>query len=464
MAIIDRFKKLFSTGDVPNNTSREITPVRPHRAMRFGSLYTEERGRHAIIRRCREMYNDDPRVEETIRMLARDATRSGFTLTVSAGPGDEAAERAQAVADAAVNRLRLRQRIGDWTRLGARDGDLFLEPGISAAGEIVEVTRKPTLKMVRLSDEFDRFADPTKAFAYADTDMAAAGLVNDKAIFFPQFLMVHARWDHDSESRYGTPLYASSRGAWRKLTDGEEDLAVRRRVRSGIKYVHNLPGAKPHEIEEYRAINEEALGNAFQVITDFYNNVTGGGIDVLDGDPHLSDIADIAHHLQTWSSGSAVPLELLAYGENLNRDVLEDKKRQYDETLEQTRVWVADQIIAPIIEREWLLHDILPEELEYNIGWPSRKIVSPTDLAALVSAVNEMRAKGWSLDAIWSLVEPYVPDEITKETLFDELTPPAPVAPSFPPTESPTAEAIGAVNRLLGRLEAADLMEGSDAE
>ena len=450
MAITDRIRRFFSTEDVPANTSREITPVTPLSDLR-GQFSAGDYGRHAVIRRCREMYASDPRAEGMLRMMSRDVTKSGFSLTVVDADTNPTAARAQDVADAAIKRLKLKRHLEDWLRLGARDGDLFLELGIGgqeSAWEIVEITRKPTLGMTRLSDDFGRFPDPRQAYAWSDPMSAATGMLDDRATYFPQFLIVHARWNHDSESRYGTPEFASARGAWKKLTEGEIDLAIRRKTRAGIKYVHRLLGAAAADIEEYKTVNERALTQPFAAAADFFLNFEGG-IDVLDGDPHLGEMADIFHHLQTWSAASVVPLELIAFGDNLNRDVLEDKKHQYDETLEQVRAWTADEIIAPIIEREWLLHDILPEDVPYSIGWPSRKMLDPAGLAALVGAVNAMRLAGWSDAAIWSLAEPYLPDEITMETLFDGL-------PDAPAADTPVvAEAVGAVNRLIGRLEMA---------
>lgn len=411
-------------------------------------LFADEGGRHEIINRCREMYRTDPRAEGVLRMMARDATRSGFVISVNGT--DAQSRRAREIAADTVTRLRLDKRLEDWIRLGARDGDLFLEPGIAAGGQIVEVTRKPTLNMVRLSDDFDRFADPAQAFAYVDARSAAAGLVDSRATYFPEFLMIHGRWNHDSESRYGTPEFASSRRAWKMLTEGELDLAIRRKTRAGIKYVHTLIGATEADIEAYKEINEEALADTFAAAADFFLNFEGG-ISTLDGDPHLGELADIGHHLQTWSASSAVPLELLAYGENLNRDVLEDKKRQYDETLGQVRQWAADQIIIPLMERAWLLAGILPETLDYSVNWPTSREIAPAELAALVSAVNGMRQSGWSDAAVAALVDPYLPDEIDRSALFDGPLP-MPVDNS---AALPAAEAVGAVNRLLGRLEMA---------
>ena len=444
MAILDRLKRLFSTGEVPINTSREITPVQPVDVR--ARLIADGHGRHDVIRYCREMYRTDPRAEGVLRMLARDTARSGFTVTVTGT--DAPSRRAQKTAADLLTRLSLHKHIEDWIRLGARDGDLFLEPGIGRDMHIAEVTRKPTLHMLRLSDDFDRFADPARAFAYVDATAARTGIPGDTATYFPEFLMVHARWNHDSESRYGTPEFASGRGAWKRLTEGEIDVAVRRKTRAGVKYVHNLIGASEAAIEAYKVVNERWFNNPYDGIADLFINFEGG-ISTLDGDPHLGELGDITHHLQTWSASSAVPLELLAYGGDLNRDVLEDKKRQYDETLFQVREWAADQIVIPLLEREWLLAGILPETLTYAVTWPTSKPITPGDLATLVSAVNAMRASGWSDEAVWSMTEPFLPDNIDRDTLFDGM-------PAASPQPVAAAEAIGAVNRLIGRLEVAE--------
>src|SRR5690606_27874820 len=130
------------------------------------------------------------------------------------------------------------------------------------------------------------FADPARAFAWVDPQAAAMGMVDENATYFPQFLISHARWNHDSESRYGTPEFASARGAWKKLTEAELDVAIRRKTRAGRKFVHRLIGATEADIEAYKAVNEAALNNPFAAAADFFLNFDGG-IDALDGDPNL---------------------------------------------------------------------------------------------------------------------------------------------------------------------------------
>lgn len=477
MGIIDRIRGLLQTPTAPPNTSRETVP--PARPSELVARFAAESGRHETVRRAREMYARDPRIQGMLRSLARDATKNGFSITVTGGP--RAAE-AQAAVDALLARLKLKRRLDDWLRMAARDGDLFLELGVSAERQIVEVTRKPTLQMVRLSDEADRFADPERAFAWTDQAAVASGSLGDGAVTFPEFLILHARWNHDTETRYGSPEFAAALGAWKKATEGELDVAVGRKTRSGVRYVHRLVGASEADIAAYKAANRQALDAPFPAKADYFLNFDGG-IDTLQGDANLGEIRDIEHHIQTMTAASPVPLELVAYGANLNRDVLQEKKAQYDEGVAATQSWLVDQILEPLIEREWLLRGILPENVAYSIGWPSKRVLAPQDLQALAAAVGQMRSGGWSDGAIWALIEPHLPDDIDAATLFDAEPAQPPVPPAAAPPDDddeaegddeddalfaaeatvPAAlyvETVGAVNRLIGRLEMATLEEG----
>lgn len=417
--ILDRLRNLINQQPAPVTTSSELTPARkPRQTISVADLFGREHSRHDVIRACREMYRTDPRIEGALRMLARDTVRGGFGLIVSA---DSRQEEAQDIADALIARVNLERVAEESVCLGGRDGDNFHELGVSRDLVIAEVTRKPTLNMVRLSDEFDRFADPTRAFAWVDQMQAALGQVGKGAIYFPAFLIVHSRWNHDGEGPYGTPEYAGAIEDWKYVRQGEQSMAIRRRTRAGVRYVHRLEGADETALEAYRLDNQEALRDPFLAVADYFLNFPGG-IDVLEGDPRLGDIADIEHHIQTMTASSPVPLELLAYGENLNRDVLETKKLQYDETLHQVRAWVSAEVLYPIIEREWLLHGLLPETLEYTVTWATKKGLGALEARTVVDLITTMATAGWETTAIWAVVEPYLPNSVTIEMIENTVS------------------------------------------
>jgi hypothetical protein len=383
--ILDRITSLWQRRATPPTVTAPPAAAPTAQATFSAAAFTTQRDRRSKIADCRQMVEDDPRPKQILATLARDATKGGFTLQLT-GPR---AAAAQVIADALFARIKLNTRLDDWARLTFRDGDTFLELGVAANGEIVEITRKPSLEMYRWSDDFDRFFDPAAAFYWTDQP-TAANTPPPGATLFPEWQIVHARWDRDEGSRYGTPLLASARRAYKRMTQGELDIAIRRKTRAGLRYLHILEGASPAEIEAYRAMNAPALGDNFAAVSDFFSN-KAGGIQLLQGDANLSQIDDVLHHVDTFGVASLVPLELIGYGRNLNRDVLEQKKEQYDEAVGSVRGWLVAEFILPILERQWLMLGIWPDALEVDVQWKAKKEATPLelkDMAAFATAVK----------------------------------------------------------------------------
>ena len=49
-------------------------------------------------------------------------------------------------------------------------------------------------------------------------------------------------------------------------------MAIRRKTRAGMRYVHNLKGASEGQIEAYRERNQQALTDPNAAIADFFAN------------------------------------------------------------------------------------------------------------------------------------------------------------------------------------------------
>jgi hypothetical protein len=386
--ILDRITSLWRQRSEPERAIIGNVPTAASATQPASVSFTAQRDRRSVINDCRDMVRDDPRAKQALATLARDATAGGFDLQIT-GPRSA---QAQAAADALFARVNLLSRLDDWARLTFRDGDTFLELGVMANGEIAQVTRKPTLEMFRNSDEFDRLADPAQAF-YWTTHPTYTDRPSGDATYFPEWQIVHARWDRDDGSRYGTPMLASARKAYKRMTQGELDIAIRRKTRAGMRYVHVLDGASPAEIEAYKAANRPALDDPYAAVADFFFN-KAGGLQALQGDARLSDIDDVVHHVDTFGIASPVPLELIGYGRNLNRDVLEQKKAQYDETLGSVRGWLVGEFIMPLLVRQWLFLGIWPDDLEIDVQWKAKKQASAVelkDMAAFGAAVKAGR-------------------------------------------------------------------------
>lgn len=352
------------------------------------------------------MYEEDTRGKGVPKTLATDTVKGGFEIQVK-GPRSK---EALAIANDLLKRVEFWKRIDDWVRLTLRDGDTFLELVANAAGDIVQVSRKPALEMHRWSDEFDTFYDPTRAFWWADLMWSSATMDPPAdAVFFAEWQIVHARYDHDEGSRYGRPLFASARGAYKRLREGETDIAIRRKTRAGMRYVHSLEDASQADIEAYRERNKDILANPFAAIADFFSNKRTT-IAAIQGDAHLQEIDDVLHHIRTWWIASPVPMSLLGYGQDLNRDVLDEQKEQYDSTKEEMSAWVTEQIVVPLIERQWLLKGIWPGGLEWSVQWASKQPLTATDLGEAAKALTMLAATGKFTDeTLLKLFSRFVP-------------------------------------------------------
>jgi hypothetical protein len=411
-SLIDRITGIFRKAQPPAERTTAAETVAPQRPMELMERFKAERGRAEIVRKCREMYDTDPRAEKMHQKLARDIVKGGFIVRCED-------EQALQIAEDLRKRLKLNKRLDDWVRLTARDGDSFLEVSINERMEIVDITRKPTLEMHRNSDKSDRFTDPARAFWWSGDGWQAAEPGPD-AVWFAEWQIVHARWQHDEGSRYGKPMMASGVGHWKKVTEGELDIAVRRKTQAGMKTVHKFPeGTTPADIEAYKEINKSALDNPFAAAADYF-----GTVDIynIQGDATLSEISDVRHMIATWLAGADVPMELIAYGEDLNRDVLSEKKAEYDETLSQLQEWAAADLVQPILELQWLLKGIYPAALDYSIEWRRKKDLAAADLASLADAAIRLQTLGVKPETVAQLIASYIPDLDPEDLLPDEDT------------------------------------------
>ena len=62
------------------------------------------------------------------------------------------------------------------------------------------------------------------------------------------------------------PCSPAARKAYKRMSQGELDIAIRRKTRSGLRYLHVLEGASAAEIEAYKAANKPALDDPFAAL------------------------------------------------------------------------------------------------------------------------------------------------------------------------------------------------------
>lgn len=403
-SLILRFQNLFRRREMP--VAEPVTMVAPPpRPLAETRLFQVEMDRRSVVTDCRGMYETDTRAQGVIDTLAADAVKDGFTLEVS---GRRAAE-AQAMADETLERVGFWDNIEDWVRETLNEGDSFLELAANQDGDIVGVSRKPTLELYRWSDEFDQFYDPARAFFWTEQWWNGSNPPGD-AVYFAEWQMIHARGGQRSNRRYGRPVFASARKSFKRMSEGELDVAIRRKTRAGMKYVHSLEDASEGDILAYKERNQAVLNDPFAAVADFFSNKRAS-IQALQGDARLSEIEDVLHHIRTWWVASPVPMSLLGYGQDLNRDVLEAQGEQYDGRKEQYSVWVTSQFVKPLIERQWLLKGIWPGALTWSANWSNKKPMTPVNLKDAAAALAALRATGMFDDPmLLQLFGRFVPD------------------------------------------------------
>lgn len=400
MSLFQNISNFFRRSQPGGETTAQDLPRSSVSAIGADSVYEllkADKERMAIIKTCRAMYKTDSRVKKAHRFYARDIVRAGYLVKTKDA-------EAKAIADALQKRLGLNQILEDCVRLTSRDGDSFYEVVINQALEISEVSRKPTTQVRRNSNTRDTFDDSSKAF-WMSSDPWWGNDIPKNALWFADWQMIHARWDYDGETRYGTPMFEPSTGAYKKVEDGELNVAVRRKIGGAQIRQHVIEGG-PSDVEKYKEDNKAALGKLAAVI-DFFSNKTSS-LTIHQGDGNIDKIGDVNHHVATMMTASDVPMELIAYGEGLNRDILGEKKEEYEETLSQGREWLTAQLIKPLLERQWLLAGILPANVKYEIVWRTAKPLTPADLRDLADALSRYKLLGVEDDVIKQLAALYL--------------------------------------------------------
>jgi len=337
--------------------------------IRLVERFRVDQDRLVVIKDANEMYHNDDRVKGIVDKAAGGATYGGFTVDVTDAQG----AKAEAVQGALSETVELFGKLKANVKKGLIEGDLFLQVVVSG-DKIVKLVKMPANTIRRNSNELDEFDDSLKAFAQVDSMTGAAYALDlntaDVDVWFAEWQIVHARWNH-LDGRYGNSLLRSMRGSYKKTREGETDMAIRRKTRAGMKYIHELEDATDGEIEAYKERNKDTLNNPFAAIADFFTNKKTK-VTAVQGDANLEQIADVKHHIDTMFISSPVPKSVLGYGQDINRDVLEKQEAQMFRNLEEIDDWIDDEIIKPVIELQLLLLGILPESVTYSIVWPDR--------------------------------------------------------------------------------------------
>lgn len=355
----------------------------------YASMWIDSE-RRELIRTMREMDSLDGRVKRIHSKLARDAIRGGLVLQVNERSSSETIKGEWS---GFVGRLQLdqAQKLASDARGLAMEGNLPLQLVYGDDMAVVAAVRMPSDTIVPIVDMGGRFQDPANAYEQRDV-MTGRTIGNWGA-----WQMALARLDPDNfddMGAMGRPFLDACASTWRKLVMTEEDLVLRRRMRAPLKLAHVLEGAQDEDLIKYRKDVEAKQGD---VTTDYYLNKKGG-VSAIQGDANLDHIADVVHLLDTFYAGAPAPKALFGYSEGLNRDILEDLKRDYyDEVDGLQDVHVSCYEIA--FRMHLLFKGIDPAPGEFTIRFAQRRTETRNQVADL--ALKQM-ALGLPWDMVWS--------------------------------------------------------------
>lgn len=341
----------------------------------------------ATVLEIRHMDHADGRVKQIHRRVARDVVRGGLVL-LNNNPNSRIWKEWAGF----VKRLQLDNpaKLKSDARGMVMEGNLPMQWVLDATGAVVACVRMPAETIRPNVGVNGQYKDLTKAYSQYDP-LTGLDLAD-----FPLWQLTLGRFDPDNfddQGCLGRPFLDASREVWKKLRMTETDLVIRRRHRAPLRMSHVLEGASADELKTYQAGVE---ANSDQITLDYYQNKKGG-VTPIQGDANLDQIKDVVLLLDCFFAGSPLPKGLMGYTDGLNRDILEDLKREYyDEVdlLQDTLAWV----YAFGFRLHLLLAGMNPDAEEWKITFAERRtesLTQTTDRALKLKAVGLPQSMVW---------------------------------------------------------------------
>ena len=330
--------------------------------------------RNSKLRETAQMVNTDPRVDRLLYKLTSDASFGSYQVVVEDAESESIKDNAQEIINRTRMLIRDKELFKGWSKGLLRDGDLFLQLYAEKKGKEKEIIRAKKLDAMmtftRMTSEGDF---PKDKMPYYQEDPNNHEIVVKE---FEQWEIVHIKWDDEDGKPYGKPLFASSRLAWRRLTDGERDIAIRRRIRAGQRRKHTLgtmdSPAKWDEVEEYKRKNQDAIDNPENSSQDWFSNGRAL-IETLEGDSRLGEITDLTHHEGLLWIATGVPQALTSGGREsaTNFSVIKEQEEDYLRVVGDINQ-AMEKALRQIFDSALLLKEIDPDSIIYTFKFGAK--------------------------------------------------------------------------------------------
>ena len=361
------------------------------------SVKRDKHSRHSEIRK---MVENDPRWDRMLYKLSSDAAYKSFTVTVESADGKRMQRKAQAVIDRTRFLIEDKKKMRGWIKGLLRDGDLFLQL-IVKDNEVVKAKKlaaEITHTRMNAEGEFPKDKKPY----YQQSKRSPYDAERE----FEEWEIVHLKWDSEDGEQYGKSILNSSRLAWRRLESGEKDMAIRRKMRAGIKRHHKIGSDKksgtPQDIETYKKDNKATLDNPTDASQDFYSNEL---VDILtlEGDETIGEIEDLKWTEGLFSIATGIPQALLSGGrEAATRfTVIKEQEEDYLRVIGDIDE-VVEEALRRIFDIALLLSSINPDSLTYIFNWGAK---DREDTDKKVERGEKLLAMGYSFETVLNTVD-----------------------------------------------------------
>ncbi len=374
---------------------------------RYNRRFYEPQERRALLAQLVELLADHPVLQAALMKYAWAAVAAGFKPIVkSAMRGDEQRIKAQIV----INRCKKLSKLESHLPMMAYElctfGDVFIQIATDENNELTKIKAMPNASMERLSDDLDEWIDPQKAFLQKDvaTDQIVA--------YFSSGQIVHGRHLLVPGHRYGSSQIFSARGTAKDAIDAIRSLLPRRLANQPFRWFNiqgfdNQPLSQT-QFDEFKKNTSRKvymqLGGTITAYDEvFTNNIN---VSVLGGDKELGTMGDIEMVLDATMAVIGVSRQLLGWGTNINRDILDEQRAELYASQVQFCKEVTEQILMPIFEMALKLQRVNPDELEIEIEYPQE--LTETQKQRLIdNARKDFLAGGLDRRSYVSILKPY---------------------------------------------------------
>ena len=346
---------------------------------RFNREFYEPCERRNLIAQLNVLLADHPILESALIIFCGGAVAAGFNAQIVDAPTKPAIKKAQDVIDKIKKLCKLELFLPAIAFQMATFGDVFIQISLDPKGKEIDGIRvMPVASMERLTDDKEEWINPKQAFLQRDAiDLQ---LVD----YFGIGQIIHGRHLHIPGQRYGRSRIFSTRGIAKDAIDAIRSLLPRRLANQPFRW-YKLADSNDEPLTETqwsefhqntsRRIAVEQ-GRGLSPYDDVYTNLVD--LKILGGDPNLGTMTDIEMLIDASLSSIGVSRQILGWGTNVNRDVLDEQRDQLYAQQQQFAKEITEQILIPLFETGLLLADIDPDSVkiqtEYHQQFTDRQM------------------------------------------------------------------------------------------